>query len=207
MTITIGMIGLDTSHVSIFSKMLHDQEHPYYIPGGRVTAAFPGGSPDFELSISRVEGYTEELAAWGTEIMDSPADVAKSVDAVMLEAVDGRAHLALFREIAPHCRLVFIDKPFAITSQDAVAIVKLAQKHQVTIMSSSSLRYAQGLQDELARAGEEGIIGVDCAGPLHLQPTQPGFFWYGIHAARCSIACWVKVVHKCTWRQRSSMKY
>ncbi|WP_370570241.1 hypothetical protein [Paenibacillus sp. JCM 10914] len=126
---------------------------------------------------------------------------------VMLEAVDGRAHLALFREIAPHCRLVFIDKPFAITSQDAVAIVKLAQKHQVTIMSSSSLRYAQGLQDELARAGEEGIIGVDCAGPLHLQPTQPGFFWYGIHAARCSIACWVKVVHKCTWRQRSSMKY
>ncbi|GAE06917.1 hypothetical protein [Paenibacillus sp. JCM 10914] len=81
MTITIGMIGLDTSHVSIFSKMLHDQEHPYYIPGGRVTAAFPGGSPDFELSISRVEGYTEELAAWGTEIMDSPADVAKSVDA------------------------------------------------------------------------------------------------------------------------------
>ncbi|MGV2644477.1 gfo/Idh/MocA family oxidoreductase, partial [Clostridium perfringens] len=107
MILKIGMIGLDTSHVSIFSKMLHDKAHPYYVPGARVTAAFPGGSPDFELSISRVDGYTRELVAWGTEILDSPGDVAKQVDAVMLEAVDGRSHLSLFRAIAPHCQMVF----------------------------------------------------------------------------------------------------
>lgn len=183
MTLKIGMIGLDTSHVSIFSNMLHDKTHPYHVPGARVTAAFPGGSPDFELSISRVEGYTKELAAWGTEIFDSPEDVAKQVDAVMLEAVDGRSHLSLFRAIAPHCQMVFIDKPFAVSSKDARDIAELAEQFQVTVMSSSSLRYAQGLQDELARGGVDDIIGVDCAGPLPLQPTQPGFFWYGIHAA------------------------
>ncbi|MGE7823166.1 Gfo/Idh/MocA family protein [Paenibacillus sp. NPDC093718] len=183
MTLKIGMIGLDTSHVSIFSKMLHDKTHPYHVPGGRVTAAFPGGSPDFELSISRVEGYTKELAARGSKILDSPEDVSKQVDAVMLEAVDGRSHLSLFRAIAPHCQMVFIDKPFAVSSKDAVEIAELAEQFQVTVMSSSSLRYAQGLQDELARGGVDDIIGVDCAGPLPLQPTQPGFFWYGIHAA------------------------
>lgn len=183
MTMKIGMIGLDTSHVSIFAKMLHDKTHPYYVPGGRVTAAFPGGSPDFELSISRVEGYTKELVEWGTVISGTPEEVARQVDAVMLEAVDGRTHLSLFRAIAPYCKRVFIDKPLAVTSGDAREIVKLAKQYQVTVMSSSSLRYAQGLQDELARGGEEEIIGVDCAGPLPLQPTQPGYFWYGIHMA------------------------
>ncbi|KOR90148.1 Gfo/Idh/MocA family protein [Paenibacillus solani] len=183
MTMKIGMIGLDTSHVSIFAKMLHDKTHPYHVPGGRVTAAFPGGSPDFELSSGRVEGYTKEIAEWGTAILETPEEVAKQVDAVMLEAVDGRSHLSLFRAIAPYSKLVFIDKPFAVTSRDAREIVELAEQYQVTVMSSSSLRYAQGLQDELASGGEEDIIGVDCAGPLPLQPTQPGFFWYGIHTA------------------------
>lgn len=183
MTLKIGMIGLDTSHVSIFSNMLHDKSHPYYVPGARVTAAFPGGSPDFELSISRVEGYTKELAAWGTELLDTPEDVAKQVDAVMLLAVDGGMHLPLFRAIAPYCRRVFIDKPFALSGKDAEEMIELAERFQVTVMSSSSLRYAQGLQDELARGGSDDIIGVDCAGPLPLQPTQPGFLWYGIHAA------------------------
>ena len=117
MTLKIGMIGLDTSHVSIFSKMPHDKTHPYHVPGARVTAAFPGGSPDFELSISRVEGIRRNSQRWGTEIFDSPEDVAKQVDAVMLEAVDGRTHLSLFRAIAPHCQMVFIDKPFAVAAR------------------------------------------------------------------------------------------
>ncbi|WP_020617925.1 Gfo/Idh/MocA family protein [Paenibacillus daejeonensis] len=181
MTMKIGMIGLDTSHVQIFAEILHDPEHPYHIPGARVTAAYPGGSPDFPLSIGRVEGYTKFLSDAGAEIVESPAEVAKRVDAVMLESVDGRVHLEQFREIAPLCKLVFIDKPFAVTSQDAEAIAALAQTHGVTLMSSSSLRYAQGLEDLLAVEGEGEIQGVDCAGPLTLESTQPGLFWYGIH--------------------------
>lgn len=181
MTMKIGMIGLDTSHVQIFAEMLHDSENPYHIPGARVTTAYPGGSPDFPLSIGRVEGYTKFLADAGAEIVDSPAEVAQRADVVMLVSVDGRVHLEQFREIAPFCKLVFIDKPFAVTSQDAEAIAELAQTHGVRLMSSSSLRYAQGLEDLLAVEGEGVILGVDCAGPLALEPTQPGLFWYGIH--------------------------
>ncbi|MFS0726618.1 Gfo/Idh/MocA family protein [Paenibacillus sp. 1P07SE] len=181
MTMKIGMIGLDTSHVQIFADMLHNPEHPYHIPGGRVVAAYPGGSPDFGLSITRVESYTKLLVGEGVEIVDSPAEVARLVDAVMLESVDGRVHLAQFREIAPHSKLVFVDKPFAVTGSDAEEIAWLAEKHGVTVMSSSSLRYAQGLENLLAYTEEGPILGVDCAGPLPLEPTQPGLFWYGIH--------------------------
>ena len=53
----------------------------------------------------------------------------------MLEAVDGRTHLSLFRAIAPHCQMVFIDKPFAV-SKDAREISGLAEQFQVTVMSA-----------------------------------------------------------------------
>ena len=57
----IGMIGLDTSHVIAFAKVLHNTDDPNHVPGGRVVAAYKGGSPDLESSASRVDGYTEQL--------------------------------------------------------------------------------------------------------------------------------------------------
>lgn len=181
MTIRIGMIGLDTSHVQIFTEMLHNPEHPHHIPGARVTAAYPGGSPDFPLSIDRVAGYTRLLAEAGATIANSPAEVAAQVDAVMLESADGRVHLEQFRQVAPLCKRVFIDKPFATSLQDAEAIAGLAAAHGVTLLSSSSLRYAQGLEELLAIEDEGEIDGVDGLCPLPLEETQPGLFWYGIH--------------------------
>ena len=37
--IRIGMIGLDTSHVIAFTKILNDTENASYIPGAKVVAA------------------------------------------------------------------------------------------------------------------------------------------------------------------------
>ena len=47
----IGMIGLDTSHVTAFAGLLNDPQNPHHVPGAKVTVAFPGGSPDFEASM------------------------------------------------------------------------------------------------------------------------------------------------------------
>src|ERR1051326_5372949 len=91
----IGMIGLDTSHVTAFTAVLNDPNNPNHIPGARVVAAFKGGSPDIEASASRVEGYTRELREkYGVTIYDSIEELCRNVDAVMLESVDGRPHLA-----------------------------------------------------------------------------------------------------------------
>ena len=59
--IRIGMIGLDTSHVTAFTPVLNDPKNPNHVPGAKVVAAFKGGSQDIEASASRVEGYTKEL--------------------------------------------------------------------------------------------------------------------------------------------------
>lgn len=182
MVLKIGIIGLDTSHVPAFTKLLNDSEAPYHIPGGQVVVAFPGGSPDFELSISRVEGYTNELRdKYGVQIVESPEQVAERCDAILLESVDGRVHLEQFRRIAPFGKPVFIDKPFAVSSEDARQIAKLSREHGIPVMSASALRFAEALQDAKRVEDQGDVIGADFYGPMALQPTQPGLFWYGVH--------------------------
>src|ERR1051325_9921270 len=68
----IGMIGLDTSHVPAFTKLLNDPSDKNHVPGGKVVAAFKGGSKDIESSWSRVDKYTEQLQKeFGVKIVDS----------------------------------------------------------------------------------------------------------------------------------------
>ena len=183
-TLRLGLVGLDTSHVEGFANLLHDPQAPEHVPGGRIVAAFPGGSPDFPLSADRVQGYTEKLRdQHGVTMLGSPREVAAAVDAVLHTTVDGRAHLEQFTQLAPLKKPVFLDKPFAVTSAEAQAIVALARAHGTPLFSSSSLRFAGALQMALADTADGRIFGADFFGPLHLQPTQPGFFWYGIHTA------------------------
>lgn len=185
----LGMIGLDTSHVSKFTKMLNDHDHTHHVPGGKVVIAYPGGSPDFEKSASRVEGFTKELSEdYGVQIVGSPEEVAENVDAILLTSVDGRLHLEQFRAIASYGKPVFIDKPLAVSSQDAREIARIAQQHGVVWMSSSSRRFSAGLSTALRNDQKGGIVGADCYGPLKFQPTQTGLYWYGIHTAETLFA-------------------
>ncbi|MBJ9989819.1 Gfo/Idh/MocA family protein [Paenibacillus sp. S28] len=180
----IGIIGLDTSHAPLFAELLNNPDHPHHVRGGKVTAAYPGGSPDFELSIGRVDKFTAEVRDnSGVPIVQSIQEAAENADAILLLSVDGRVHLEQFRQIVPYGKPVFIDKPFAVTTRDAKAIYRLAQEHGIPLMSCSSVRWSEGLGRALDSADQGNIIGVDTYGPMELQSTQPGFYWYGIHAA------------------------
>ncbi len=177
------MIGLDTSHVTAFTKLLNDRSHPQHVPGGKVVAAFKGGSRDIESSWSRVEGYTRELREqWGVEIVDSIEAVCEKVDVVMLESVDGRPHLEQVKPVFKAGKPVFIDKPVAGSLRDAIEIYRLAREHGVPCFSSSSLRYYPGLV-ELKQADIGELKGAISTGPCHLEPNHPDLFWYGVHPA------------------------
>jgi predicted dehydrogenase len=47
-------------------------------------------------------------------------------------------------------------------------------------MSSSSLRYADQFA-ALCKAKRTTLLGFDAYGPMSIEPTQGGLFWYGIH--------------------------
>ena len=177
----LGIIGLDTSHVVAFTKLLNDSKDPNYVPGARVVAAFKGGSPDIESSISRVEGYTKQLRdEFGVRIVDSIEQLCGEVDAVLLESVDGRPHLAQVRPVLEAGKPVFIDKPVAGTLRDAIEIYRLAKARNVPVFSSSSYRFYTSLAD-LKKADVGEIRSVISYGPSHLEPHHPDLFWYGVH--------------------------
>lgn len=181
----LGLVGLDTSHVLVFSDTFNNPASEKALKGAKVVAAFPGGSPDLHSSISRVPGYTAELRdKFGVPIMDTIEAVVAASDAILLTSLDGRVHREQFAKIAAVAqgKPVFIDKPFAITVADAQAMFDTAKKQGVKMFTSSSLRFTGALTRVVNAANRAEVTGADFAGPVALEPTNPGFFWYGIHA-------------------------
>ncbi len=177
----VGMIGLDTSHVTAFTKILNDPTDKNHVPGAKVVAAFKGGSPDIESSWSRVEGYTRELVdKYGVKIVPTIEELCQQVDVVMLESVDGRPHLEQVRPVFKARKPVFIDKPLAGSLKDAMEIVRLAKESKTPCWSASSYRYYASLV-ELKNANVGVVRSAISYGPSHLEPHHPDFYWYGVH--------------------------
>ncbi len=175
-----GMIGLDTSHVIAFAQAINTPKAAGDLADVKIVAGYPGGSPDLPASWDRVKKYTEQLSGMGLEIVDSIDALLKKVDAVFLESVDGRPHLAQARPVLAARKPLFIDKPMAASLADVLAIFDLAKKHDVPCFSASSLRFGAGFQ--AARKGKFGEIRKCTAwSPMSIEPHHPDLFWYGVH--------------------------
>ena len=175
----IGIIGTDTSHVPAFTKVLNDPAAPDHIPGARVVAAFKGGSKDVESSYTRVDKFAQEIQTkYGVEIVDSIEELVKKVDAVLLESVDGRVHLAQAKPVIAARKPLFIDKPLAATLDDAKEIAKLAKAAGTPWFSTSSLRYGQ-IATTMKFPDATGAITW---GPGPFEKTHYlDLSWYAIH--------------------------
>jgi hypothetical protein len=177
----IGIIGTDTSHVPAFTEILNDPAAKGHVAGGKVVAAFKGGSPDVTESATRVDRYAKELEEkFGVKFYDSIEELCRNVDAVMIESVDGRPHLAQVKPVLKAGKPVFIDKPMAGSLRDGLEIFRLAKEAKVPVFSASSLRY--GLSTQAVRNGSIGkVTYAETYSPFHLEPHHPDLFWYGIH--------------------------
>ena len=177
----IGMIGLDTSHVTAFTSVLNATNNGKHIPGARVVAGFKGGSQDIESSWSRVEGYTKELREkYGVTIYDSIEELCRNVDVVMLESVDGRPHLEQAKPVIKARKPLYVDKPMAGSLRDVLAIFKMAKEAGVPVFSASSLRF--GRKTQSVRQGAIGrVLRAETFSPSPLEKSHPDLFWYGIH--------------------------
>ncbi len=107
----VGIIGLDTSHVPAFTKLMNHPEAKGDLAKVEVVAAFPGGSPDIASSRDRVEGFTNQLREMKVEICESIEKLISKVDAVLIESVDGRPHLEQAYPVIQAGLPIFIDKP------------------------------------------------------------------------------------------------
>ena len=179
----IGMIGLDTSHVIAFTRLLNDAKGKGHVEGGKVVVAFKGGSKDVESSWSRLEGYTKQLQdEFGVTMVPTIEELCQQVDAVLIESVDGRPHLEQARPVINAGKPLFIDKPVAGSLRDAIEIYRLARQKNVPIFSSSSYRFYESMV-ELKKTDVGEIRNVISYGPAEQEPHHPDLFWYGVHPA------------------------
>jgi hypothetical protein len=182
----IGLIGLDSSHCLRFAQQLNDSKTIGYVPGGKVVVAFPGGSSDWELSFSRVDSFTKTLEdSFGIEMVDSPEEVAERCDLIMITSVDGRVHRKQFERIAHFGKPVFVDKPLAISWEDARSMMELSLSAGVRWFSSSVWRYTSDLVRVVGERGSRitnNPMDIYLTGPWPLEPGRHGRFWYGIHS-------------------------
>jgi len=178
--IRVGMIGLDTSHVPAFTSIFNGPKATGDLAGIKVVVGYPGGT-DMPASRDRVKRFTEQVRGMGVEIVETIPQLLAKVDVVLLESVDGRIH---WQEAAPVIRAgkpLFIDKPAAGSLVDTIAIYELAKKKKVPCFSSSSLRYAPGIEELLKDEKLGKIVGAATWGPCSYQEDTPDMFFYGIH--------------------------
>lgn len=186
--IRIGILGTDTSHTESFAKLLNDPSNPKHIPGGRIVAAWKGGSPDIPMSANRVEGYAKALSeTYGAKICRTVDELASQVDAFMILSVDGRPHLEEARQVFRYHKPVFIDKPMAGSLRDAIEIFRLARQSNVPCFTASGERYTSDI-DEIHQTKFGKLRGVFTYGPAEIEPHHPDLFWYGIHAVEKAYA-------------------
>ena len=175
-----GMIGLDTSHVPAFAKIFNNAKAGDDLANVRIVAGYPGGT-DLPDSTNRVRKFTEDLRGMGIDIVDTIPKLLEKVDVVLLESVDGRAHLQEAIPVLKAHKPLFIDKPVAGSLADAMAIYDLAKKENVPCFSSSSLRFAPGIQELLKNEKLGKMAGASTWGPCTYQQGTPDMFFYGIH--------------------------
>jgi len=177
--IRLGMIGLDTSHVIAFTRVINDPAKNYDC---RVVAGYPGGSADIPDSANRVEKFTNQLRdEFGVEIVETIEQLCRRVDGVLLESVDGRPHLEQVRPVITAKKPVFIDKPMAGNLADVIEIFRLAKENKVPCWSSSSLRFSPGIID-IRNSNEVGkVLGCAAFSPCSLEEHHPDLYWYGVH--------------------------
>ena len=178
--IRVGIIGLDTSHATAFTKHLNDPSAA--VEGGegiRVVAAVVQGSKSIPSSVARQAEYTEAVRKLGVEIVPDVAALLPKVDAVLLETNDGREHLWQAEACFRAGKRVFIDKPLAHDLKDSKAIVDLAKKYNATFFTSSAIRYVKSIR----YVKEKGlrVRGMDCWTCFNYEPSHEKWYWYGVH--------------------------
>ena len=178
-TFRLGIIGLDTSHVIAFTSYLNN---PKNNTGCKVVAAYPGGSPDFKASASRVEKFTADIKdRFNVELVKSVEELCEKVDGVLLESVDGRPHLAQAKPVIAAGKPLFVDKPVAANLEDVIEIFRLAKDKNVPCWSSSSFRYGKGVAGARNDETFGKIVGCDVFGQSSWAEFHPDLYLYGIH--------------------------
>lgn len=174
----IGIIGLDTSHSEVFTKLINNGGAE--MKGYKVVAAYPHGTRDIPSGLKAKPGIIEAVKGMGVELVESIEELIRKVDVILLETVDGRPHYEQALPVMQAGKRMFIDKPMAATLEDVKKLYAASKKYNAPIFSSSALRYDTNVMKVVS--GSIGkVFGADVYTPGVIEPSHMDMAWYAIH--------------------------
>ncbi|MEE3257961.1 MAG: Gfo/Idh/MocA family oxidoreductase [Candidatus Latescibacterota bacterium] len=139
------------------------------------------------------------------EVCDDFAAVSDDVDLVLVADCngDGSDHLELARPGLEKGVATFVDKPLALTMDDARALVQLAAKHRAPMTSISILRALPAAELFARRLAEVGAVqlgsvqggGTAMAGHIHAASLALTLFGEGVERVRAMGDTALQTVH------------
>ncbi|MEK5206149.1 Gfo/Idh/MocA family oxidoreductase [Psychrobacillus sp. FSL H8-0510] len=189
----IGLIGLDTSHSEIFTRLLNDSVDAHHVKGAQITHVIPTYSEDLRISRERFPNYYRIITNnYGVIPVEDVEEFMTVVDAVIIGTVDGRNHLEWFKKVVSYSKPVFIDKPIVMNSGEMKELINLSKIYNTPVMSSSSLRFSESVVQAKSADIQSGYF----FGPTPRQEQMPGYFWYGIHLVEMVVTIFGTEVEK-----------
>jgi len=166
----LGIVSLESSHVDVFCRIFNHDEEEWHVPGARVVALCPQDNPP--------ERIAELRGKYGVDrVVSAPEDLVPLVDAALVLGRDGGRHAEQALPFLLAGKPCFVDKPLALTVEDADAMLRASEEAAAPLMSCSAIRYSLELEaarDRIAALGEVRHCGL--CGPGEL-------FFYGVHLA------------------------
>lgn len=167
----IVILGCENSHADAFLKCIAEKAEFSHI---EVIGVY---SDEREAA--------EKLnAEFNVPVMDSYDEAVGKVDGVVITARHGDSHYKFAKPYIASGVPMFIDKPIAVTEEDATEFKAILKDKGIKVTGGSSLRHAFGVQAlklaEQLQNGGKAVGGVVRA-PLSIDNPHGGFFFYSQH--------------------------
>ena len=177
--VRIGIVGSDSSHADAFSQLIN-------LPDAKTGEfAFPGFEVSAIFGLDRER--TEEVARNGKIpfIAEKPEDMLDKVDAVMVVFRHGGLHLKYALPFIQAQMPTWIDKPFAVSNEDARKLIEAAKVHKTLLTGGSDCKYAsdivtlKNIVENSSRIGKVKTAMLNF--PAELTNEYGGLCFYGAH--------------------------
>lgn len=171
----IGMLGLQSRHLDFFTKQINLERR---FPDVSVVGVWGEDEPE------RLPDIAAELSI--PVICNTLGDLLEICDTVFVLPRNGYTHMAYARAAQATGKNVFVDKPFALSGEDASNLIRTAFDQHLTITGGSTLCHLPIISDigDIAIASPKTVISYS-ADP---DSVYGGWAYYGSHLCDLCVA-------------------